>query len=235
MGDVSTDEQTRVTNLLDAQRMAVGLFDAITEQGLIRPGVSERQVSDEVRDLAAEMYGVSRFWHKRIVRGGVNTLQPYRENPPDRTLTDDDIAFVDFGPVFEGWEADFGRTYVLGADPRKQALRDALPTIFDAGRCYFDSHPEVTGEELYQEVVRLAEQDGWEFGGEIAGHLVGEFPHEKIRGDEVLSYIAPGSTTPMRRLDGSGRPCHWILEIHLVDRDRGIGGFHEELLDIGHR
>jgi hypothetical protein len=29
-----------------------------------------------------------------------------------------------------------------------------------------------------------------------------------------------------------GLPCHWILEIHFVDRDRQIGGFHEELLDL---
>jgi hypothetical protein len=38
----------------------------------------------------------------------------------------------------------------------------------------------------------------------------------------------------MRRVDRSGRICHWILEVHLVDVDRRIGGFHEELLDIGH-
>jgi hypothetical protein len=38
---------------------------------------------------------------------------------------------------------------------------------------------------------------------------------------------------PMRRLDRTGRRCHWILEIHLVDRGRQIGGFHEELLDLG--
>jgi Xaa-Pro dipeptidase len=36
----------------------------------------------------------------------------------------------------------------------------------------------------------------------------------------------------MRRPDARGRSCHWILEIHLVDRERGFGGFHEELLDI---
>ena len=42
----------------------------------------------------------------------------------------------------------------------------------------------------------------------------------------------PGSDQPMRRPDRSGRACHWILEVHLVDRDRQIGGFHEELLDI---
>ena len=42
----------------------------------------------------------------------------------------------------------------------------------------------------------------------------------------------PGSDEPMRRTDRTGRVCHWILEVHLVDRGRQIGGFHEELLDI---
>ena len=38
----------------------------------------------------------------------------------------------------------------------------------------------------------------------------------------------------MRRSDRTGRICHWILEVHLTDRERRIGGFHEELLDLRH-
>ncbi len=234
MADNNADEQVRISKLLDAQSKAIELFDAITDRGLIRSGASEKELSNEIRDIASEMFGVSRFWHKRIVRGGINTLTPYSENPPERTLDPDDIVFCDFGPIFAEWEADFGRTFVLGDDPVKQRLQQALPMIFDAGRAYFDAHPEVTGEELYAHAVKLAEDAGWEFGGEIAGHLVGEFPHEKIAGDTISSYVAPGSDQPMRRLDSLGRQCHWILEIHLVDCDRGIGGFYEELLDLGH-
>jgi hypothetical protein len=54
------------------------------------------------------MYGISRYWHKRIVRAGRNTLAPYDENPPDLTVGEDDIVFLDLGPVFEQWEADSG-------------------------------------------------------------------------------------------------------------------------------
>ena len=36
----------------------------------------------------------------------------------------------------------------------------------------------------------------------------------------------------MRRTDPSGRQCHWILEVHLVDREREIGGFFEQLLTV---
>lgn len=37
---------------------------------------------------------------------------------------EDDIVFSDFGPVFEEWRADFGRTYVLGNDPLKLRIRE---------------------------------------------------------------------------------------------------------------
>jgi Xaa-Pro aminopeptidase len=228
------DEELRAARLLDAQAKAVQLFAAVEERGLIAPGVREIDASDAIRDLAAEMFGVSRHWHKRIVRSGANTLEPYRHNPPDRAIDADDIVFCDFGPIFEEWEADFGRTYVLGDDPVKLRLRDALPVVWDAGREFFIAHPDVTGEQLFAHVIELAAQAGWEFGGTIAGHLVGQFPHEKIAGNDIESYIAPGSDKPMRRTDRTGHICHWILEVHLVDRQRQIGGFHEELLDLGH-
>jgi hypothetical protein len=80
--------------------------------------------------------------------------------------------------------------------------------------------------------VDLSHDRGWEFGGTIAGHLVGEFPHEKIAGDAIESYIASGSDNPMRRTDRTGRVCHWILEVHLTDPERRFGGFYEELLDL---
>jgi Xaa-Pro aminopeptidase len=231
---VIEDESVRAASLLDAQAKAAELFAAIEPRGIIAPGVREVQASDAIRDLAADMFGVDRHWHKRIVRAGPNTLQPYRQNPPDRVIAGDDIVFCDFGPIFEEWEADFGRTFVLGDDPVKLRLRDALPVIFDAGRRFFDEQPHITGEQLYAHMVGLAEAAGWEFGGSIAGHLVGQFPHEKIAGDKIGSYIAPGSDQPMRRHDRAGQICHWILEVHLTDTGRQIGGFFEELLDLGH-
>jgi Xaa-Pro aminopeptidase len=179
------------------------------------------------------MSGKTRHWHKRIVRSGPHTLFPYRKNPPDRVIGADDIAFADFGPVFEKFEADLGRTYVLGGDPVKHRLADDLPVIFEAGRGYFAEHPGITGADLHAEIARLAREAGWSLGGTHAGHLVGEFPHQKIDGDRIESYIAPGNATPMRRHDKAGRVCHWILEIHLTDTARQLGGFFEQLLDLG--
>jgi len=222
----------RATALLDAQNKAAKLFAEI-EHGLIRPGITESQLNAEIFALAEEKFGVTTHWHKRIVRAGSNTLRPYNENPPDRVIGVDDILFVDLGPVFAAWEADFGRTFVLGDDPVKRRLQHDLEPVFQAVKAQFLVDPGMDGATLYGIACAFAEQAGWIFGGSIAGHTVGEFPHEKIDGDRVTFYITPGNTLPLRRTDASGNLYHWILEIHLVDREREIGGFFEELLTVG--
>ncbi|MFI1916401.1 M24 family metallopeptidase [Nocardia sp. NPDC020380] len=232
MESTKPTESERVSALLDAEAKASKLFDEVVARNIIVAGAGEAAVSDAVRDLADEMFGIRRFWHKRIVRSGINTLAPYSSNPPDRVIGENDICFLDFGPIFDEWEADFGRTYVLGDDPAMLAVRDALEPMWERGRDYFEAHPDITGDQLYTWIVEQATAQGWEFSAPIAGHLVGEFPHKQISGSEVTSYIAAGSHTPMRRADPTGRACHWILEIHLIDRKNQIGGFFEQLLDV---
>ncbi|MFJ1866483.1 M24 family metallopeptidase [Streptomyces sp. NPDC088097] len=226
------DEQLRALGLVEAQRKAEALFAEVEARGIVAPGAGEREVSDRVRDLANEMFGTTKHWHKRIVRSGPHTLFPYRENPPDRLIGEDDIAFADFGPIFEEYEADFGRTFVLGGDPHKLRLRDDLPEVFAAGREAFRADPGITGAQLHAEMARLAAGAGWTLGGWHAGHLVGEFPHESIEGAHEDSYVTPANNTPLRRTDRAGRRCHWILEVHLTDPERGYGGFYEQLLDL---
>jgi len=68
------DEDTRAARLLEAQAKAAGLFAAIEPRGIIVADVREVEASNAIRDLAAEMFGMDRHWHKRIVRAGPNTL-----------------------------------------------------------------------------------------------------------------------------------------------------------------
>jgi Xaa-Pro dipeptidase len=225
-------EEALVAGLLDAQEKAQALFSEVESRNLIRAGVKETEINEGVYALAQEMFGISRYWHKRIVRAGRNTLEPYDENPPDLTVTEDDIIFLDFGPVFEEWEADFGRTYVVGNDPLKHKLRADIEQAFAKGKQHFHQHPDITAAELYTHAQELARQAGWEYGGPIAGHLIGVFPHERIADDKVTLYVHPKNHNRMQIPDASGRKRHWIFEIHFVDRARQIGGFYEELLTI---
>jgi Xaa-Pro dipeptidase len=224
---------SRATALLQAQQKADELFKAVENERVIRAHVLESQINQDIYDLAERMFGISTYWHKRIVRAGRNTLAPYDENPPDLMVGEDDILFLDLGPVFEEWEADFGRTFVIGSDPVKLKLRDDIAKAFAEGKKYFQDHPDVTAVELFKYAEKLAAQYGWEFGGAIAGHLIGQFPHERIPGDKVTLYVHPDNPRRMRGLDANGQERHWILEIHFVDRARQIGGFYEELLTVG--
>jgi Xaa-Pro dipeptidase len=225
-------EDHRVTELRAAQSKAERLFREIEKSGLIRSGISESRLNEDIYELAQEMYGITTYWHKRIVRSGQNTFSPYAENPPDLMIGEDDILFLDLGPVFEDWEADFGRTFVIGSDPRKLKLRDDVGTAFAQGKRHFHQTPGITASQLFAYAVSLPHKFGWEFGGPIAGHLIGQFPHEKIAGDKVTLYVHPDSHLPMRSVNEKGQKRHWILEIHFVEREGQIGGFFEELLTV---
>ena len=218
--------------LLEAQNKAEALFDATVAGGLIKAGKLESELSADIYDLAAERFGVRRHWHKRIVRAGSNTLLGYHEESADRRIEADDVVFLDLGPVFDTWEADFGRTYAIGPDPAKHRLVSDIGVAFQRGKELYERTPGLTTGELYDFVAGLATTAGWEFGAPTAGHLIGYFPHERLPSDPKRFSIRPGNTQLLREPDSQGKPRHWILEIHFVDRARQIGGFFEELLTV---
>ncbi len=216
--------------LIEAEEKAVRFFSVIEKRGLMVPGKSEHDLNIEIFALAKELFGIEKFWHKRIVRAGKNTLEPYRVNPPDLILQADDILFLDFGPVFEEWEADLGRTYVIGHDPLKIKLRDDIEKAWHEAHQWYGTKTKISGAELYQYVADLALKYGWTFGNEHAGHLIGKFPHENIKSEIFDNYIRPENITDLFAPDPNGKKREWILEIHFVDREKEIGGFYEQLL-----
>jgi Xaa-Pro aminopeptidase len=223
-------EETRRAELENAQARALKLFDAIECEHLVRAGVSERDIENAIGELATREFGVEKHWHKRIVRAGANTITIAGDNPPVRTIAEDDIVYVDLGPVFEAWEADIGKSYVLGADPLKHRLVADLPRLFEQVQAHYHRDPGITGAALYALAQDAAAAAGWRFGGNIAGHIVSEFAHALIPGDKALNRISLQNPNPMSDPDGKGRARHWILEIHLVAPDGSFGGFYERLL-----
>jgi Xaa-Pro dipeptidase len=218
-------------SLLAAQHRAEALFAEVVQNGLIKPGKLESELTDDIHALAQARFGVRRHWHKRVVRAGPNTLLTYYDDPQDRRIAEDDIVYLDFGPVFNAWEADFGRTYALGSDPVKHRLIEDLASAFHRGKMLYQDMPSLTAGQLYDFVVAAASQYGWEFGAPTAGHLIGHFPHEHSPDPERFS-IRHGNSVSLREPDDQGALRHWILEIHFIDRQRQIGGFYEELLTV---
>ena len=218
------------SKLIQAENIARQLFNVIEDRQLIKPGKSENDVNEEIFKLADELYGIKKYWHKRIVRSGVNTLSPYDDNPPNLIIQEDDILFLDFGPILEEWEADFGRTYVIGDDPHKHKLKNDIELAWHEAKVWFDEKEKLTGAEYWNYLVELAKKYGYTYGGQLAGHLIGHFPHERLDPKDYGLYVHPENPNDMFLPDVKGNKREWILEIHFVDRERKIGGFFEQLL-----
>ena len=218
------------SKLITAETIAGQLFKAIEDRSLITPGKSENELNEDIFKLADELYGIKKYWHKRIVRSGVNTLSPYADNPPNLVIQKDDILFLDFGPILEEWEADFGRTYVIGADPFKHKLKNDIEQAWHEAKAWFDQQTKLTGTQYWFYIVDLAKKYGYEYGGQLGGHLIGHFPHERLNPKDYGLYVHPENRNDMFLPDANGNKREWILEIHFVDRERQIGGFFEQLL-----
>lgn len=214
-----------------AEQKAKELFSAVAERGLIVAGKSEKELCAEIVTIAKEEFGIDQHWHKKIVRAGINTLQPFIGDPSDRIIQENDIVFFDFHPVFNGWEADLGRTYVLGNDPLKLKLKKDIEAAWHEANAWYFKQTSLTGAEFFHYVTALAKRYGYEFGNAIAGHIVGKFPHEQPDdpNDPCLD-VHPDNHTDIFQLDKSGNKRHWILELQFVDRTHNIGAFFEQLL-----
>ena len=228
---MSTSLSDRRAGLEAAEAKGMALFDAVEREGFVRAGRSEKDVDQDIFELARAMFGVQRHWHKRIVRAGVNTIKVYADDPPERRIEADDTVYLDFGPIFGEWQADIGRSYALGGDPEKNGLVADLARLFGVVQAHYRASPDITGAQLYAFAQDKAAEAGWLFGGAIAGHIIlGDYSMPRPPGDAARNYIAPGNTEAMRLPDTLERERHWILEIHLIDKAKSFGGFYERLL-----
>ena len=67
------------------------------------------------------------------LRFGVNTLNAYRvKSNPGVVLGEDDIYFIDIGPVWRDWEGDGGDTFATGGDPECNRIARDVKAVFEA-------------------------------------------------------------------------------------------------------
>jgi len=224
------NEDTKM-KLAHAENISVQLFDAIENNKLIVPDKSEKQLNEEVSKLAFEKFGIDKHWHKKIVRGGRNTLSTYSDNPPNLVIQNDDIVIIDYGIIADGWESDYARTYVLGKDPKKLKLKDDVEKAWYETQAWYRKQTKLKASDFFKYIVDKTEQYGYTYGGVIAGHIVGEYPHEQPADPKSFDLdVHPDNHNDMFLRDANGNERHWILEMHFVDKKNNIAAYMEQLL-----
>ena len=193
-------------------------FDAIRRIGsLMRPGMTEAEGITLARRVLRED-GLLRGWHGINLRFGVNTVLAFREkSQPGTELGEDDIFFVDIGPVWRHWEGDGGETFTTGPNPEMNRIARDSKAIFGAVAARWRADG-LTGQALYEVAVAEAAARGWALNLELSGHRVSDFPHKAhYDGALIEQRFVPS-------------PGLWILEIQLRHPTRPFGAFYEDLL-----
>lgn len=184
----------------------------------IKVGMTEFEARNLVRDIQTQM-GAPKSWHPSQIRFGENTLLPFgqqgKENP---ILKEDDIYFLDIGPIFNGHEGDVGRPFVVGNDIEMKRCCSDASLIWHEVRNHWAS-TNASGKELYQVARTSAESRGWLISlQEANGHRISDFPHAaRFR----------GSVEGFEQKPASDR---WILEIQIRHPTKPYGAFYEDLL-----
>jgi Xaa-Pro aminopeptidase len=187
-------------------------------RGQIKPGMTEAEANEIYKSLQQQT-GAEKYWHPPKIRFGKNTMCAFRDpSAPDVKLKNDDIFFLDIGPIYDGYEGDCGQTYTLGNFPEGEKIIFEGERIFKKVSERFQQTGQ-SGAELYEYAEQLAADAGYELVGEGAkGHRVSDFPHAVFHRGSLKDY--KGSTTAHR----------WILEIQLRDQKSNIGAFFEDIL-----
>jgi Xaa-Pro aminopeptidase len=182
-----------------------------------KPGMVEEDAVEIAKEILAAN-SMLRGWHDVYVRFGSNTTKTFgAESDPGVVLKENDIIFVDIGPVFEKWEGDGGDTFVFGSDADMARCADDARKLFHIVRKKWLADGS-TGKVLYEFAVEQAEALGWELNMDLSGHRVSDFPHAAV----YEGPMADVEFCPSRLL--------WVLEIHIRHPKLNYGAFFEEML-----
>jgi hypothetical protein len=221
-----------VTNLSQPQIEAVGegfdrarlleqrarTHEAVTAiAAAIRPGMREEEAVALANSLLAERR-MRRGWHKVNLRFGVNTtLHFHTASQPGVVLGENDIFFIDIGPVFEHWEGDGGDTFVVGNDADLARCAADARAVFHAARRRWLA-AGFSDRALYGFAAAEASRLGWVLNLDMNGHRISDFPHKAIFGGSLAE------------IDFAPSPGLWVLEIQIRHPTRPFGAFFEDLL-----
>jgi methionyl aminopeptidase len=204
-----------VEKILDVRSRTRNAVNMIASR--IEVGMTEEDAKGLASQTLTEL-GLRKGWHPIFVRCGANTGKDFKDaTDVEVPLAENDIFFVDIGPIYDGIEGDAGDTFVFGDNPDHHRAKNDAKAIWDDVRDGWFSG-NLSGRAIWEFAVETARERGWTLNPYLSGHRLADFPHK--------AYFN-GS---MSDVDLVPAPDIWVLEIALVDPDRRFGAFYEDLL-----
>jgi methionyl aminopeptidase len=203
-----------ISKLLRARDLARHITYELSS--LINVGMKEEEAHLLYKELCFK-HQIEKQWHPPKIRFGKNTLKNFRDPSDDYILQNDDLFFIDIGPLIEGHEADFGATFVLGSNYEHKKIAQASQAIFQEVSDFWKNH-KTSGGPLYEYATQKARERGYELNMNSDGHRISDFPHH-------LFYKGGLAECEEKVIANA-----WILEIHLSDSKQQFGAFFEDLL-----
>jgi hypothetical protein len=185
--------------------------------GQVKPGMVEEDAVEMAKDLLGDL-GMLQGWHDVYVRFGANTLKTFgAPSDPGVVLGENDVFFIDIGPVWKAWEGDGGDTFVVGRNAEMERCAADARALFHTVRKQWLT-TGLGGKALYDFAVAEAQKLGWELNMDLSGHRISDFPHAAIYDG------------PLAEVDFTPKPLIWVLEIHIRDPQMRFGAFFEDML-----
>lgn len=182
----------------------------------IRSGMVEEEAHELYKKIC-QKHGVEKNWHPAKLRFGPNTLKTFKEISDPYILQDNDIFYVDIGPVVDGHEADYGETFTIGSNFEHRHVADTSKKLFDEVSAYWHK-TKTRGPALYKWATARAKEYGYHLNMGSDGHRIGDFPHHIFFKGAIIE------------TDEELLPNAWILEIQLDHPKLKFGAFYEDIL-----
>lgn len=200
---------------LIARKLTIQAVKEISNRSFI--GMSEIDGNKIINEVLEEM-GAQKKWHPNKFRIGKNTTKSFREESDESVvLLEDDLFFIDIGPVWDGHEGDYGETFTVGSHDEYAKACLACKDVFEK-TAHEWRNKNLTGIKLYKFANEYAESLGYTLNKAMKGHRLGDFPHHLFYKGGMLET----EDTPCDNL--------WVLEIHLISKDKTFGSFFEDVL-----
>ncbi|MFA7573304.1 MAG: aminopeptidase P family protein [Lutispora sp.] len=227
-----TKDEEEARYMAKAGEIADKTFEEIVK--FIKPGISERQITNRIKELLIELGGEELSFNP-IVASGLNSSKPHY-NDDKRIIEEQDLVVLDFGCRYKGYCSDTSRTVFIGepTEEQKNIYEICLRATTEAKKAVREG---IAAEEVDKVARDIITQEGY---GEYficrTGHGIGLAVHEapfiKAGNKQILRSgmcfsIEPGIYIP-------GKFGMRVEDIVMVDGDgsRSFNNSNREMIII---